>query len=252
MIAPAAERALPRPFAAAFVYALRVCVPPKRAALLALPCAGALLFGLLARTVDEPTPALRFDTISGALFGLILPLACLVVGDAVLGAEVRAGTFGLTWLSPVRFSTIVLARWSAGWLVAAGALAPALALSAAIAGVPEAVAPIALAAVAGTAAYLALFVLLGAAFRRAVWWSLAIVLLGEHLLGGVLAGIAQLSPQWLATMVYAGLGPEADGLERAGMPTGGAAVGRLALLTVVFLLLAVRRIRRLRLAGGGD
>jgi ABC-2 type transport system permease protein len=250
--APAAERALPRAFAAAFVYALRVCVPPKRAALLALPCAGALLFGLLARTVDEPTPALRFNDISGALFGLILPLACLVVGDAVLGAEVRAGTFGLTWLSPVRFSTIVLARWSAGWLVAAGALAPALALSAVIAGVPEAVAPIALAAVAGTAAYLALFVLLGAAFRRAVWWSLAIVLLGEHLLGGVLAGIAQLSPQWLATMVYAGLGPEADGLERAGMPTGGAAVGRLALLTVVFLLLAVRRIRRLRLAGGGD
>jgi len=250
--APAAERALPRPFVAAFVYALRVCVPPKRAALLALPYAGALLFGLLARTVDEPTPAGRFNTISGALFGLILPLACLVVGDAVLGAEVRAGTFGLTWLSPVRFSTIVLARWSAGWLVAAGALAPALALSAAIAGVPEAVAPIALAAVAGTAAYLALFVLIGAAFRRAAWWSLAIVLLGERLLGAVLTGIAQLSPQWLATMVYAGLGPDADGLERAGMPTGGAAVGRLALLTVVFVLLAVRQIRRLRLTGVGE
>jgi hypothetical protein len=250
--APVTERALPRPFVAAFVYALRICVPPKRAALLALPCAGALLFGLLARTVDEPTPASRFNTISGALFGLILPLACLVVGDAVLGAEVRTGTFGLTWLSPVRFSTIVLARWSAGWLVAAGALAPALALSAVIAGVPGAVAPIALATAAGTAAYLALFVFLGAAFRRAVWWSLAIVLLGEHLLGGVLTGIAQLSPQWLATMVYAGLGPDADGLERAGMPTGGAAVGRLALLTVVFLLLAVRRIRRLRLAGVGD
>ena len=252
MTAPAAERALPRPFVAAFVYALRVCVPPKRAALLALPCAGALLFGLLARTVDEPTPAGRFNTISGALFGLILPLVCLVVGDAVLGAEVRAGTFGLTWLSPVRFSTIVLARWSAGWLVAAGALVPALALSALIAGVPEAVAPIALGAVAGSAAYLALFVLIGAAFRRAAWWSLAIVLLGERLLGAVLTGIAQFSPQWLATMVYAGLGPDTGGLERAGMPTGGAAVGRLALLTVVFVLLAVRQIRRLRLTGVGE
>jgi len=250
--APVASRALPRPFVAAFVYALRVCVPPKRAALLALPCAGALLFGLLARTVEDPTPAGRFNTISGALFGLILPLVCLVVGDAVLGAEVRAGTFGLTWLSPVRFSTIVLARWSAGWLVAAGALVPALALSALIASVPEAVAPIALAAVAGSAAYLALFVFIGATFRRAAWWSLAIVLLGERLLGGVLTGIAQLSPQWLATMVYAGLGPDADGLERAGMPTGGAAVGRLALLTVVFVLLAVRRIRRLRLTGVGE
>jgi len=118
--------------------------------------------------------------------------------------------------------------------------------------VPEAIAPIALAAAAGTAAYLALFVFIGATFRRAAWWSLAVVLLGERLLGGVLAGIAQLSPQWLTTMVYAGLGPHADTLERAGMPTGGAAVGRLALLTVVFVLLAVRQIRRLRLAGSGE
>jgi hypothetical protein len=234
------------------VYALRICVPPKRAALLALPCAGALLFGLLARTVNEATPAGRFNTISGALFGLIMPLVCLVVGDAVLGAEIRTGTFGLTWLSPVRFSTIVLARWSAGWLVAAVALVPALALSAAIAGVPGAVAPIALAAVAGTAAYLALFVFIGATFRRAAWWSLAIVLLGERLLGGALSGIAQVSPQWLSTMVYAGLGPDAHGLERAGIPIGGAAVGRLALLTVVFLLFAVRRIRRFRISSVGE
>jgi hypothetical protein len=58
--------------------------------------------------------------------------------------------------------------------------------------------------------------------------------------------------QVLATMVYAGLGPDADGLERAGMPTGGAAVGRLALLTVVFVLLAVRQIRRLQLTGVGE
>jgi hypothetical protein len=250
--APAAERALPGPFVAAFTYTLRACVPRKRAALLALPCVGALLFGLLARAIDEPTAAYRFNAVAGALFGLILPLACLVVGDAVVGAEVRAGTFGLTWMSPVRFSTIVVARWSAGWLIAAGALTPAMALSALLAGVPDAVGPIALATVAGTAAYLALFVLLGVAFRRAVWWSLAVVLLGERLLGGVLPAIAQLSPQWLATMVYAGLGPSTAGLERAGMPTGGAAVGRLAVLTVVFVLLAVWRIRRLRLGGGGE
>jgi hypothetical protein len=252
MTPPATQRPLPRPFAAAFAYALRVCVPPKRAALLALPCIAALLFGLLAHTVDDPTPAGRFNSISGALFALILPLACLVVGDAVLGAEVRAGTFGLTWLSPVRFSTIVLARWSAGWLVAAGTLAPAMALSAAIAGVPAAIGPVALAAIAGSAAYLALFVLIGAAFRRAAWWSLAIVLLGERLLGAVLPGIAQLSPQWLAWMVYAGLGPDAHGLEREGMPIGAAAVGRLAVLTVVFVLLAVRQIRRLKLTGAGE
>ena len=250
MSAPAAQRTLTGPFVAAFVYTLRVCVPRKKAALLALPCVGALLFGLLARSVDNPTPAGRFNDVGGALFGLIMPLACLVVGDAVLGAEVRAGTLGLTWLSPVRFSTLVLARWSAGWLIAAGVLTPALALSAVIAGVPGAVGPIALATIAGTAAYIALFLLLGAAFKRGVWWALAIVLLGERLLGSVLPGIAQFSPQWLATMVYAGLGPGADELEREGMPIGGAAVVRLAVLTIVFVLIAVRQMRRLRLGGG--
>jgi ABC-type transport system involved in cytochrome c biogenesis permease component len=250
--ASASGRPLPKPFAAAFVYALRVCVPPKRALLLALPCAGAVLFGLLARTIDDPTAAGRFNTITGALFGLILPLASLVVGDAVLGAEVRGGTFGLTWLSPVRFSTIVLARWVAGWVIAVVALVPAMALSALIAGVPEAVGALALETVAGTGAYIALFVFIGATFRRAAWWSLGVVLLGERLLGGVLTGIAQLSPQWLATMVYAGLGPEAENLERSGMPTGWSAVGRLAILAVVFVVLAVRRIRRYKITSVGE
>ena len=93
---------------------------------------------------------------------------------------------------------------------------------------------------------------IGATFRRAAWWSLGVVLLGERLLGGVLTGIAQLSPQWLATMVYAGLGPDAQVLERAGMPTGMSAVGRLAILTVVFVLLAVRRIRRFKITNVGE
>jgi hypothetical protein len=152
----------------------------------------------------------------------------------------------------VSFPTIVLARWSAGWVVAAAALTPAMALSAAIAGVPEAVGPMAIASVAGTAGYLAVFVFIGAAFRRAAWWSLGFVLLGERLLGGVLTGIAQLSPMWLATEVYAGLAPEGHVLERAGMPTGGAAVVRLVVLTIVFVLLAIWRIRRLRLAGNAE
>jgi hypothetical protein len=252
MSAPATARTLPGPLVALFVYAVRICVPRKRAALLALPCVGALLFGLLARAIDDPTAAGRFNTISGALFGLILPLACLVVGDAVLGAEVRTGAFGLTWRSPVPFWMIVVARWGAGWLVAAAALVPATVLSALIAGVPEAAGPMALASLAGTAGYLAIFVFIGATFRRAAWWSLGFVLLGERLLGGVLTGIAQLSPMWLATMVYAGLAPGGAVLERAGMPTGGAAIGRLAVLSVAFVLLAVWRIRRLRLAGGAE
>lgn len=105
---------LPGPFTACFVTGVRVCVPPRRWALLLLPVVAAGLFGLLARVSDSPAARALAETDDG-IFGLSLPLACLVVGDAVVGAEVRAGTFALTWLSPTPFPTIVLARWLAGW-----------------------------------------------------------------------------------------------------------------------------------------
>lgn len=249
----AATGALPGPFVACFLYAVRVCVPPKRWLLLLLPVVAAVLFGLLARVVDESDVAgERFATVSHGLFLLVLPFACLVVGDAVLGAEVRSGSFALTWLSPTPFLTIVLARWLAGWVISAVALAPAMALAALTAGVPDAVGPIVLATTFAAAAYVALFVLVGATVQRAALWSLGIVLLGERLLGAALAGIAQLSPQWLAQTAYAGLGPDAGELERDGVPSGTAALVRLALVTVVTLALAVRRVRKLKIVGTAD
>jgi hypothetical protein len=220
--------------------------------LLALPVVGAVLFGLLARVVEDPTPEGAFNSVTEGLFGLVLPFACLIVGDAVLGAEVRSGAFALTWLSPTSFTTIVLARWLAGWIIAMVALAPAMALAALIAGVPDAVGPIVVATVAAAAGYIGLFVLVGASVQRAALWSLAIVLLGERLLGAALAGIAQLSPQWLARTTYGGLGPDADELLRDGVPGGTGAVVRLAIVTAVTLALSVRRIRRPRLVGAPD
>jgi ABC-type transport system involved in cytochrome c biogenesis permease component len=243
---------LPSPFLACLVYAVRVCVPPKRWLLLGLPVIGAVLFGLLARVVDDPTPESSFAAIGEGLFGLVLPFACLIVGDAVLGAEVRSGAFALTWLSPTPFATIVVARWLAGWIIAAVALAPAMALAAVAAGVPNAIAPIVVATVAAAGAYIALFVLIGASVQRAALWSLAIVLLGERLLGEALAGIAQLSPQWLARTAYADLGPDAEQLLRSGVPSGAGALLRLAIVTAVCLALSIRRIRRPRLVGAPD
>jgi len=250
--APTATRPLPGPFAAAVAYAVRVCVPPKRWALLALPVVVAGLFGLLARAVDDPTAGERFATVGDGLFGLVLPFACLVVGDAVLGAEVRSGTFALTWLSPTPFATIVGARWLAGWLVASVALVPAMALAAVVAGVPGGIGALAVATIAAAAAYVAVFVLIGAAFQRAALWSLAFVLLVERLLGGVLDGLAQLSPQWLARTAYAELGPDAEDLLRGGVPSGTSALVRLAVVAAVALALAQWRVRHLRLAGAAD
>ncbi|MFP5321908.1 MAG: hypothetical protein ACLGIC_08675, partial [Acidimicrobiia bacterium] len=111
--------------------------------------------------------------------------------------------------------------------------------------------PIALAAAAGTAAHIALFVLVGALTRRAAVWSLAIVFVVERLLGAVLSGIAQLSPTWQGRAVFAGLADLRD-LRRSGVPEGWEAVVRLGLLTAVFLVVASFGLRRLQLTGARD
>ncbi|HEX6165764.1 MAG TPA: hypothetical protein VFZ30_03185 [Acidimicrobiales bacterium] len=250
---PASARPLPRPFVALVGYTLRACLPARRWWGVLLPCVGAVLFGWLA-TLADTTPQRVFAFVAEqGLFGLVLPLTCLVIGDAVLGADLRAGTFAFTWLSPVRFPSIVLARWLGGWLVALVTLVPALVLATLVAGVPEGAGPMAVAAVTGSAAYIGLFVMIGAMARRSAVWSLAVVFLGERLLGGVLSGIAQISPMWEAQQVYAGLAdPGGWRLLRDGTPNGWSAVVRLATILVVTLVLAMWRLGRLKPTAGDE
>ena len=225
---------------------------PARRVLLFLPLAGAVLFGLLSRLSEEDAVT-GFAQVGGpAIHMLILPITCLIVGDALLGAEIRSGVFAFTWLSPVRFSTIVVGRWLGGCLIAAVIVGPAVAAAAVVAGAPSSAAPAVVAAAAGAGAYLALFVGIGASFKRPVVWSLAFVLLLEHLLGTALAGIAQVSPGWLAQAVLVGLTDPAADLQREGIPHGWGAVGRLALVAAVGLVIASRRLRHLRPASAAD
>ena len=246
-------RPLPKPFVACLLYALRVCVPPKRWAILAIPSGAAVLFGILARLIEDETREDAFGLVATTLvFALVVPLACLVVGDAVLGAERRSGAFAFTWLSPTPVATIVLARWLAGWLLASVALVPAVTVAALVASVPAAIGPIVLSVVCAAGCYIAGFMLIGATFARSSLVSIVFVFLVERLLGAVLAGIAQLSPQWLGQSVYAGYGPSADDLIRSGVPSGGGAIVRLAILAALFLVLTVRRVKHLKIVTGGD
>ena len=239
------------PLAAIVRYTVRACVPSQRGLLL-LPVAGALLFGLLSRLSDEAAVT-AFARVGGtAMHTLILPITCLVIGDALLGAEIRSGVFAFTWLSPVRYSTIAAGRWLGGWIIAAAVLAPAAAGAAVVAGAGSSAGAAALAAAAGAGAYLALFVAIGATFKRPVVWSLVLVILVERLLGAALAGIAQLSPGWLAQAVLVGLTGTGEELGREGVPRGWAAVGRLALVTLVGLAIASRRLRSLKPASSAD
>lgn len=241
-----------RPLVAIIGYTLRTSLPGKRWIGILVPCAAAVLFGALARSLDGVL-AEDFAEMAGlALFGLVMPVTCLVVGDAVLGAEVRSGSFAFTWMAPVPTWQIVVGRWLGGTFVAAGCLAVAFGASAAVAGVQDHVGPIVVAAVFGAMAYVAVFITIGCVARRAAVWSLAFVFLVERLLGAALAGIAQLSPSWLARSAYVDLADAPERMVRDGVPHGTAAVVRLLLITAVALALSSRQLRRMHLSGSSD
>jgi ABC-type transport system involved in multi-copper enzyme maturation permease subunit len=242
-------------FVAIVLYTLQSCVPPKRWFAVLLPCGGALLFGLLARAVDNfPTAERAFANVAAeGIFSLVMPIAALVIGDSVLGAEVRSGTFQFTWLSPTPIWQVVLGRWLGGSMVALVTIAPASALAAVVAGAPSAAGPAFVAAAVGSVAYVALFIAIGCITRRTAVWSLAVVFLIERLLGAALTGIAQLSPTWESRAIFVGyLDDPPSRLIRAGIPQGGSAIVRLAIVAVVALALANWRMAHMRLSGASD
>jgi len=110
----------------------------------------------------------------------------------------------------------------------------------------------ALAGLFGSGAYLALFMMLGVVTRRSALWSLAVVLVGEWLLGANLSGVAQFSPRWEAQQVFAGLWDYGALLEREGMPLGWSAVVRLVVVGAVCLLVATWRLGHMRPVGVAD
>jgi ABC-type transport system involved in multi-copper enzyme maturation permease subunit len=248
-----AERRVRPRFVAIVVYTVQSCVPPRRWMAVLVPCVGALLFGALAHAGDDTLDRAFANVAAEGIFGLAMPIAALVIGDAVVGAEIRSGTFHFTWRSPAPMWQIVVGRWLGGSMVALVTIAPASALAAVIAGSPASAGPAFVAAAVGSVTYVALFIAIGSITRRTAVWSLAVVFLVERLLGAALSGIAQLSPTWQSRAVFVGLLDDPPRrLERSGIPEGIDAIGRLALIAAVALVIALWRMKRLRLSGASD
>jgi ABC-type transport system involved in multi-copper enzyme maturation permease subunit len=218
-----------------------------------VPCSGALLFGLLAHAVSGPAQWSFATVAADGIFGLVVPIAALVIGDSVLGAEVRAGTFHFTWLSPVPAWQIVLGRWAGGSIVALVTIAPACALAAVVAGTSRTAFVAFVAAFVGSAAYVGVFIAIASLTRRTAVWSLAFVFLVERLLGQALTGVAQLSPTWESRAIFLGyLDTVPSDVARTGIPQGGGAIVRLAIVTIVVLGVAIWRMGHMRMAGASD
>jgi ABC-type transport system involved in multi-copper enzyme maturation permease subunit len=240
------------PFVAILTYTLQSCFPRKRWAAILIPCGGALMFGLLSYAVSGTAERAFAEVAADGIFGLVVPIAALIIGDSVLGAEVRAGTFHFTWLSPTPAWQIVIGRWTGGAIVALVTIAPSVALAALIAGAPGSALPAFVAAAVGSAAYVAVFIAIASLTRRTAVWSLAFVFLVERLLGTALTGIAQLSPTWESRAIFLGYTHGVHDIVRTGIPQGASAIVRLVIVTVVVLGIAIWRIGHMRWAGAAD
>lgn len=247
-----ATTARPRsPLLAIVTYTVRTAIHGRRWLAVLVPMVASAVLGML--SVGQGGDLRDFATVATeGLFGLVMPVACLVIGDSVLGAEIRSGTFAFTWLSPVPTWQIAVGRWIGGSIVAGVSLAASFALAAVIGGGSSTLGPLVVATLAGSFAYTALFLAVGSIARRAAVWSLAYVFLVEGLLGSALSGIAQLTPGWVTPAAYLGLADIDFDLVREGVPHGGGALVRLALIAVVGLVITSRRLRSIRLSGASD
>lgn len=239
--------------AVVLTYTLQSCLPPRRWAMVIAASVGAVLFGLLSLAVDASADEAFANVAAEGILGLVVPIAALVIGDAVLGAEIRSGTFLFTWMSPVPVWQIAIGRWLGGSLVAIVTIAPACGIAAIVGGSSASAGPIVLASAIEAVSYVAVFVAIGCLATRTAVWSLAFVFLVERLLGAALTGIAQLSPTWEARAVFVGLLDDPpQRLVREGIPQGGSGVVRLLIVSAVALAVATWRMRHLRLSGASD
>jgi hypothetical protein len=102
------------------------------------------------------------------------------------------------------------------------------------------------AVVVGASAYLGLFLLIGAVFKRAVAVSLAYVVVVEHALAGALLPLASITPAWITLGLLAGWTD--TGKDERELPSDGGAIARLVVITLLGLALTSWRIRRLRVS----
>ena len=170
-----------------------------------VPCAGALLFGLLAHAVNGPAQRAFAHVAADGIFGLVVPIAALVIGDSVLGAEVRAGHVPLH-LAVADADLADRARSVGGRFDrrARHDRARVRARGDRRRAPPESAVAAFVAAAVGSVAYVAVFIAIASLTRRTAVWSLAFVFLVERLLGTALTGIAQLSPTWESRAIFLG------------------------------------------------
>ncbi|MEV4757404.1 ABC transporter permease subunit [Micromonospora sp. NPDC049559] len=219
----------------------------RRRFLLLLPLP-ALLVGLavLARSAGVAPGEWGPAVIVGLGLAVVLPVVALIVGTGVLGSEIDDGTVVHILTKPLPRWQIVLPKLA----VATGVTALTAAIGLYVAGVlahsVRLGLALAVASVVGALAYSAFFLALSLVTRRPVLLGLVYVLIWEGLLGNLIRGTRVLSIEQYVIAIADRIAPSPMLATTVSTPV---AIVMSVILTIVFTVLAIDRLRAFSVAG---
>jgi ABC-2 type transport system permease protein len=216
----------------------------QRRAWLLLPMPVVLVGLTVIGRVSEVSAQDWIPVVTGFSFSVILPLTALIVGTAVLGAEIDDSTITHILTKPLPRYEIILSKL----VVAASVTMLTVGLPMAVA-IPNTVrlgVGLAVGALVASLAYSALFIALSLVVRRAVPVGLLYVLVWEGTLGNALEGTQMLSVQQCARTVAAAVADYSELAAKVSTPLAGIMLGVFA---VAGTALAIDRLRSFSLAG---
>ena len=215
--------------------------------LAALPVALAVIVSLTVSDDESFHEDFIDILLDGMLVAAILPIVTMALSTASFGNELEDRTLSYLLLNPVSRWRIALPKLLASiaisgpLLIASGVVAVLLGFDGSL----RAALAVGVATLAGVTAYAAIFTWFGLLTNRAIAFALIYVLLWEGVIGSFIHGVDYLSVRGYTLAIMYGInetGFETLGSRVIEFPAG--IVGAVA-VTVVFLLLAVRRLHRM-------
>jgi ABC-2 type transport system permease protein len=232
---------------AVYLLTLRQLTGRWRLAIMTVLAALPVLVAVLLLRDDRAPSVGDFEgvVLSAMLAGSIAPLVVLAIAAAAFGNEVEDRTLANLTLSPLPRWRIAVPKLLAAVSVAAPFIAVSSAVTAHVSflGDPKATLAVTAAALVGVALYASAFVWLGLVSTQAIGVGLLYIVLWEGLFAGYVEGVRLLSIRHYAMALMHGL--DERRFAGAHLPSLGAAAAVSAVVFAGFLLLSVRRLRRM-------
>jgi len=205
-----------------------------------------VVMGVVRSLVEPGSADSEFQMgVVGLLIGVILPLVVLAIASAAFTNEIEDRTLANLTLTPIPRWKIILPKL----LGAISVAAPMIAVSGVIAGYfiydgdVQAIASLTIGAVVAVVLYSVVFTWAGIMTTKAIGFGLLYVFLWEVMLSGIVPGVRFLSLNHYSLSVMKAIDDRR--LPGEDMLSAGVAIGASAGVVVIFLLLSIRRLRRM-------